>query len=55
MARSEQYRQFARECMEMAGMFVSERTRAALVHMAEVWHRLADEKEAEHEEADRES
>jgi hypothetical protein len=31
MPRSEQYRRFARECMEMAGTFVSERARAALV------------------------
>jgi len=54
MAKSEQYRRFAWECMEMAGMFVSERARAALVHMAQVWLRLADEKEVEHEEADRE-
>lgn len=55
MVKAEQYRRFARECMEMAGTFVSERARAALVHMAQVWLRLADEKEVEHEEADRES
>jgi len=47
MSRSEQYRQFARECMEMAGMFVSDRSRAALMHMAQVWLRLADEKKVE--------
>jgi len=28
----------------MAGMFMSERARAALVHMAQVWLRLADDK-----------
>ena len=44
MSKSEQYRRFARECMEMAGMFMSERARAALVHMAQVWLRLADDK-----------
>jgi hypothetical protein len=33
--------------MEMAGMFVSDRSRAALVHMAQVWLRLADEKKVE--------
>ena len=55
MVKAEQYRRFARECMEMAGTFVSARARAALVHMAQVWLRLADEKEVEHEEADRES
>jgi hypothetical protein len=47
MSRSEQYRRFARECMEMAGLYVSERSRAALVHMAQVWLRLADEKKVE--------
>ena len=47
MSRSEQYRQFARECMEMAGMFVSEQARGALVHMAQVWLRLADEKKVD--------
>jgi hypothetical protein len=47
MSRSEQYRQFARECMEMAGMFMSERARAALGHMAQVWLRLADEKKVD--------
>jgi hypothetical protein len=33
--------------MEMAGMFVSERARAALVHMAQVWLRLAEEKKVD--------
>jgi hypothetical protein len=33
--------------MEMAGMFMSERARAALVHMAQVWLRLADDKEVD--------
>jgi hypothetical protein len=47
MSKSEQYRQFARECMEMAAMFVSERSRAALVHMAQVWLRLADDKKVD--------
>jgi hypothetical protein len=47
MSRSEQYRRFARECMEMAGMFMSERARAPLVHMAQVWLRLADEKKVD--------
>jgi hypothetical protein len=30
--------------MEMTRMFASERSRAALVHMAQVWLRLAEEK-----------
>jgi hypothetical protein len=33
--------------MEMAGMFMSERARAALVHMAQVWLRLADDKKVD--------
>ena len=33
--------------MEMAGMFMSDRERAALVHMAQVWLRLADEKKVD--------
>jgi hypothetical protein len=33
--------------MEMAGMFMSERARAPLVHMAQVWLRLADEKKVD--------
>jgi hypothetical protein len=33
--------------MEMAGTFMSERARAALVHMAQVWLRLAEEKKVD--------
>lgn len=33
--------------MEMAGTFVSQRARAALVHMAQVWLRLAEEKKVD--------
>jgi hypothetical protein len=32
--------------MEMAPIFMSARARAALVHMAQVWLRLADDKKA---------
>jgi len=35
----------------MAGIFVSERARAALVQMAQVWLRLADEKKIDDEKA----
>jgi hypothetical protein len=55
MSRSEQYRRFARECMEMACVFGSERNRAALIHMAQVWLRLAEEQKLNDEESDDES
>jgi hypothetical protein len=55
MHRSEQYRRFARECLEMARVFVSERARAALVQMAQVWLRLADEEEIDNKDAGDES
>ncbi len=42
MGRSEQYRRFAAECMEMASTIENERSRAALIHMAQVWLRLAE-------------
>ncbi len=42
MGRSEQYWRFAAECMEMASTVENERSRAALIHMAQVWLRLAE-------------
>jgi hypothetical protein len=41
MARSEQYRRFAQECLEMAGRAEDARVRAVLIQMAQVWFRLA--------------
>jgi hypothetical protein len=43
MARSEQYRRFAQECLEMARNTQDERARASLIQMAQVWFRLADQ------------
>jgi hypothetical protein len=51
MTKTEQYRRFARECMEMASVFVSERARAELIQMAQVWLRLACDESRKEEEA----
>jgi hypothetical protein len=45
--RSDQYRRFAQECLEMARTSESEQTRVALIQMAQVWFRLAEAREAE--------
>lgn len=45
MGRSEQYRRFAQACMEMARTVETERSRIALIHMADVWLRLAEARE----------
>ena len=42
MGRSERYRAFAHECLEMARTTRDPRARATLKHMAEVWFRLAN-------------
>jgi len=39
--RSDQYRRFAQECLEMARMSESGETRVVLIQMAQVWLRLA--------------
>ena len=41
MDRSDQYRRFAQECLEMARASESEQTRVVLIQMAQVWFRLA--------------
>lgn len=42
MDRSDQYRRFAQECLEMARTSESEQTRVVLIQMAQVWFRLAE-------------
>ena len=42
MAKSEQYRRFAQECLLLARNAEDERARASLLHMAQVWFRLAE-------------
>jgi hypothetical protein len=44
--RPEQYRRFAQECLELAASATDDRTRAILSQMAQVWFRLAAEKES---------
>ena len=53
MDRSDQYRRFAKECLELARTALTERSKATLLHMAHVWNRLADEhaREADSDEA----
>jgi hypothetical protein len=43
MGKSEDYRRFAQECMEMASTTESPQVRATLLQMAQVWLRLAQE------------
>ena len=41
MGKAEKYQRFAEECMELARTAKDARARAVLLHMAEVWLRLA--------------
>jgi hypothetical protein len=50
MSKSEQYRRFAQECLLRARDAEDERTRALLLHMAQVWFRLAEEHSNETDE-----
>jgi hypothetical protein len=45
MGRPEEYRRYARECLEVASGLRVPRARAALLHMAQVWLRLAQDAE----------
>jgi hypothetical protein len=42
MARGEEYRRYAKECLEMARTSEDPQVRAALLQMAQTWFRLAD-------------
>jgi hypothetical protein len=46
MTTSEEYRRFAQACLEMSRTVQSEQSRAILIQMAQVWFRLADEKQS---------
>ena len=50
VASSEEYRRFAQECLVLARNAEDERTRASLLHMAQVWFRLAKERVNEADE-----
>jgi hypothetical protein len=41
MGRSDEYRRYAAECLEMASALHDPKARATLLHMAQVWLRLA--------------
>jgi hypothetical protein len=43
MGKSDEYRRFARECLEIAETMDDSQTRAVMVQMAQVWFRLAEE------------
>jgi hypothetical protein len=45
MGRSDEYRRYAAECLEIAGASHDPKSRAALLQMAQVWLRLATERE----------
>jgi hypothetical protein len=45
MVGSQDYRRFAQECLQMAKTADSEQVRAALLHMAQVWLGLAEQRE----------
>ena len=42
MGKSDDYRRYARECLEMASAISDPRARASLLQMAQVWFRLAE-------------
>ncbi len=45
MGRSDEYRRYAAECLEMASVIHEPKARATLFHMAQVWLRLAGQGE----------
>jgi hypothetical protein len=54
MGRSDEYRRYAAECLEMASALHDPKARATLLHMAQVWLRLAGQgklQDAEEESA----
>jgi hypothetical protein len=53
--RSDHYRRFARECLEMARTSESEPTRVVLIQMAQVWFRLAEARASENAKTPRDT
>ena len=53
MAKAEKYQRFAEACLEIASAAKDDKIKAALMHMAQVWLRLAanQTKEIEKDEA----
>lgn len=46
MGRSDDYRRYAKECLDMASTVQEAKARASLLQMAQVWLRLAQEHDA---------
>jgi len=55
LSKSEQYRRFARECLEMAEEATDRRVRALMIHMAQAWVGLAQRHEAPAEQPEQRS
>jgi hypothetical protein len=45
MGKTEEYRQYAKECLRLAAAIGGPQARAALLQMAQVWFRLAQDAE----------
>jgi len=52
MGTAEKYQRFAEECMELARTAKDSQARAVLLHMAQVWVRLAENQTADSERED---
>ena len=50
MGRSDEYRRYATECLEMASAIHDPKARVTLLHMAQVWLRLAGQGDLQHAE-----
>jgi len=50
MGRLDEYRRYAAECLEMASVIHDPKARATLLHMAQVWLRLAGQGELQNAE-----
>ena len=51
MRQAQEYRRYAKECLELANTSRDPQTRTTLLHMAQVWLRLAQDAETEEPEA----
>jgi hypothetical protein len=49
--RPPQYREYAKACLQLASSLQEPQARNTLLHMAQVWLRLAQDAEAEEQEA----
>jgi hypothetical protein len=47
MGRSDDYRRYAKECLDMANTVQDAKARASLLQMAQVWLRLAQRPDSE--------